>query len=124
MPHSISSLLQRNLHDVFGQGDAKARRSAIDEIFATDATFYAPDGTYHGREAIDRIASAIRATHPDFHYAEIGEPEELHGSAGRIRWVSGPPAQTPVYAGTDFIVVREGWIIGVYLFFDPLPIES
>ncbi|MDH7972852.1 nuclear transport factor 2 family protein [Sphingomonas sp. AR_OL41] len=118
MPHSITFLLRRNLHDVFGEGDPTRRRATIDAIFAADAAFYAPDGSYHGRDAIDRIARDIRATHPDFRYAEIGEPEELAGCAGRIRWVSGPPGQPPVYAGTDFILVRDGRITGVYLFFD------
>lgn len=74
-----------------------------------------------GHDAINRTAGEIRATHPDYRYVEIAEPEALHTTAGRIRWVSGPPGGSPVYAGTDFIVVRDGWIVGVYLFFDPLP---
>ena len=48
------------------------------------------------------------------------EPEELH-NAGRIRWVSGRPSEAPAYAGTDFIIVRNGRIAAVYLFFDKLP---
>src|SRR6266480_6315713 len=63
---------------------------------------------------------AIKATHPDFQYQPIAEPEEL-GNVGRIHWVSGPPGEAPAYAGTDFIIAREGWIAAVYLFFDKLP---
>jgi hypothetical protein len=33
----------------------------------------------------------------------------------------GQPWQAPAYAGTDFIIVREGRIAAVYLFFDKLP---
>jgi hypothetical protein len=33
-------------------------------------------------------------------------------------WTSGKP---PAYAGTDFIVARNGRIASVYLFFDNLP---
>ena len=40
MSHSISALLTRNLHDVFGENDLARRRAAIDEIFAEDAVFY------------------------------------------------------------------------------------
>jgi hypothetical protein len=43
------------------------------------------------------------------------------GDGGRVRWVSGPPGGAPAYAGTDFIVARDGRIAAVYLFFDPLP---
>jgi hypothetical protein len=35
--------------------------------------------------------------------------------------VSGTPGQPPAYAGTDFIVARDGKIVAVYLFFDELP---
>ena len=41
-------------------------------------------------------------------------------------WRSGPvgsgsPGKPPAYAGTDFIIVRDGKIAAVYLFFDKLP---
>jgi len=44
-----------------------------------------------------------------------------YGDAGRVRWVSGTPGKPPAYAGTDFIVARNGRIALVYLFFDNLP---
>jgi len=34
---------------------------------------------------------------------------------------SGRPGEAPAYAGTDFIIVRDGRIAAVYLFFDKLP---
>jgi hypothetical protein len=121
MPYSISTLLTRNLHDVFGENDAKRRRAAIDEIFTEDCVFYEPNGgIYHGRDEIDRVAGKIKATHPDFRYQPIGEPEEL-GDGGRVQWASGRPGDQPAYAGTDFIVARDGQIAAVYLFFDTLP---
>jgi hypothetical protein len=107
---SISTLVTRNLVDVFGENDAMRRRAAIDEIFTEDCVFYDPkEGVYRGRDEIDRIAGAIRATHPDFQYQPIAEPEEV-GNAGRLQWVSGRPGEAPVYAGTDFIIVRDGRI--------------
>ena len=120
MSNSISILLRRNL-DVFGENDPARRRAVIDEIFTEDCVFYDPNnGIYRGRDEIDRIAGAIKATHPDFQYQPISEPD-VSGNGGRIRWVSGRPGETPAYAGTDFIVAREGRIAAVYLFFDPLP---
>ena len=97
------------------------RRVAIDEIYTEDGVFYDPtSGAHRGRDAIDRVAGAIRATHPDFRYQPIAEPEEL-GNGGRIQWVSGRPGETPAYAGTDFIISRDGRIAALYLFFDKLP---
>jgi hypothetical protein len=120
MSYGISTLLTRNLHEVFGENDAARRRAAIDEIFIEDCVFYEPSGVHRGRDEIDRIAGAIKATHPDFRYQPIVGPEEL-GNVGRIQWVSGRPGAAPAYAGTDFIVAREGRIAAVYLFFDKLP---
>jgi len=120
MSYSISTLLTRNLHDVFGENDPARRRAVIDEIFTEDCVFYEPRGIYRGRDEIDRVAGALRTAHPDFRYQPIAEPEAL-GNGGRIQWVSGRPSETPAYAGTDFIIVRDGRIAAVYLFFDKLP---
>jgi len=120
MSNSISTLLTRNLHDVFGENDPVRRRAAIDEIFTEDCVFYEPKGVYHGRDEIDRIAGVIKASHPDFRYQPTVGPEEL-GNAGRIQWVSTRRGKAPAYAGTDFIIVRDGRIAAIYLFFDKLP---
>jgi len=90
MSYSISTLLTRNLHDVFGENDPTRRRAAIDEIFSEDCVLHEPNGAYHGPEEIDRVAGKIQATHPDFRDRVIAEPEEL-GKGGRLRWVSGRP---------------------------------
>jgi hypothetical protein len=119
MPYSISVLLTRNLHDVFGENDSARRRVAIEEIFTEDCVFYEPKGVYRGRDEIDRVAGVIKATHPDYQSQPIAEPEEL-GNGGRVRWVSGRPGEAPAYARTDFIIARDGRIAAVYLFFDKL----
>ena len=119
MSYSVSTLLTRNLHDIFGENDPARRRAAIDEIFTEDCVFYEPRGTYRGRDEIDRIAGVIKATHPDFRYQPIVPPEEL-GNGGRVQWVSGRPGEAPEYAGTDFIIARDGRIAAVYLFFDKI----
>ena len=120
MSHSISTLLKRNL-DVFGENDPARRRAVVDEIFIEDGVFYDPNnGVYRGRDEIDRIAGAIKATHPGFQYQPIAEPD-VSGDGGRMQWVSARPGKAPAYVGTDFIVAREGRIAAVYLFFDKLP---
>jgi hypothetical protein len=120
MSYKISTLLTRNLQEVFGENDPARRRAAIDELYAEDGVFYDPSkGAYRGRDEIDRVAAAIRATHPDFRYQPIAEPEET-GNSGRVRWVAGRPREAPAYAGTDFIIARDGRIAALYLFFDKL----
>ena len=121
MSYNIPTLLSRNLHDVFGENDLVRRRAAIDEIFTRDCVFYEPGGhVYRGHDEIDRVAGSLRATHADYRYQPIGEPEEL-GNAGRIRRVEGRSGEEPAVAGTVFIIAREGRIATVYLFFDKLP---
>jgi len=48
MSYSISTLLTRNLHEVFGENDPARRRAAIDEIFNEDCVFYDPNGGVYG----------------------------------------------------------------------------
>jgi hypothetical protein len=43
------------------------------------------------------------------------------GNGGRVKWVAGSPGEAPAYAGTDFIIARDGRIAALYLFFDKLP---
>jgi SnoaL-like domain len=118
MSHSVSTLLTRNLNDVFGENDQARRRKAIGEIFAEDVVFYDPmGGVFRGRDEIDGIAAKLRAMHPDFRYQPIGKPEEV-GNAGRVRWTEGRPGEAPAVAGTDFIITRDGRIAAIYLFFD------
>src|SRR5438270_11556708 len=84
MSFSISTLLIRNLRDVFGENDPARRRAPIDELYTEDVVFYDPSkGVYRGRDEIDRIAGAIKATDPDFSYQLIAEPEEV-GDGGRV----------------------------------------
>src|SRR5206468_12450798 len=90
MSYSISTLLTRNLSDVFGENDPARRRAAIEEIFTEDCVFYEPRGVYYGRDEIDRVAGAIKATHPDFRYQPIAEPEEI-GNVGRVHCVADRP---------------------------------
>lgn len=84
MSRTASTLLLRNLHDVFGEIDPGRRRAAIDEIVHEDAVFYEHDGAYRGRNEIDRIAGVIKAAHPDFEYQPLSPPEAI-GDGCRLR---------------------------------------
>jgi hypothetical protein len=49
MAFSISTLLTRNLYDVFGENDPARRLGAIDEIFTEDCVFHDPSNRWHGQ---------------------------------------------------------------------------
>jgi len=116
----IHELLHRNLQEVFGEGDAVRRRAAIDELYTEDCVLYVPPGTFVGREALDKFAGDLRATHPHFAYTPHGEPQALH-NAGRLAWGSGPRGEAPEYTGMDVIIVRDGKIAALYVFLDSIP---
>ena len=118
--YSIATLMLRNL-EAFGENDPVRRREVIDEIWSEDGVFYDPkSGTHQGRDEIDRIAGVIKADHPEFRYQPIAEPEVL-GNSARVKWVSGRPGEPPAYAGTDFVIAKDGRLAAVYYFIDELP---
>jgi hypothetical protein len=121
-PQRIRELLDRNLQEVFGEGDAQRRRAAIDELWAQDAVLYVPPGIVEGREAIDKFAGDLRATHTHYVYTPHGAPQVLH-NAGRIAWGSGPRDEPPEYTGWDVIIVRDGRIAALYVFLDEATAE-
>ena len=118
MDDRIHELLHRNLQEVFGEGDARRRRAAIEELYTEDCVLYVPPGVFVGRGALDKFAGELRATHPHFAYVPLGAPQALH-NAGRLAWGSGPRGGKPDYTGLDVIIVRDDKIAALYVFLDP-----
>jgi hypothetical protein len=105
MSGRIHELLNRNLQEVFGEGDAARRRAAVEELYTDDCVLYVPPGVFVGHDALNNFAGDLRATHPHFTYTPHGEPQALH-NAGRLAWGSGPRGEKPDYTGLDVIIVR------------------
>ena len=120
MSNRIHELLLRNLQEVFGEGDATRRRAAIAALYTEDCEVCLAPGKVVGREALDKFAGELRATHPHFVYTPHGEPQALH-NAGRLAWGSGPRGEPPEYTGLDIIIVRDGKIAALYAFLDSMP---
>ena len=118
MSERIIELLHRNLQEVFGEGDAARRRAAIDQFYTDDCVLYVPPGVFVGRDALDKFAGDLRATHPDFAYTPHGEAQALHNS-GILAWGSGPRGKSPDYTGLDVIIVRDERIAALYVFLNP-----
>jgi hypothetical protein len=64
MSYSISTLLIRNIHDVFDENDPVRRRAAIDETLTEDCVFYEPRGVHRGRDEIDRVEGRDQGDSP------------------------------------------------------------
>ena len=116
----IETLLNRNLPEVFGEGDSARRRAAIQELYTEDCVLCVPPGTFVGHDALDKFAGDLRATHPHYVYTPHGAPQVLHNS-GRLAWGSGPKGETPAYTGVDFIIARDGKIAALYVYLDSPP---
>jgi hypothetical protein len=57
----IETLLNRNLPEVFGEGDPARRRTAIQELYTEDCVLCVPPGTFVGHDALDKFAGDLRA---------------------------------------------------------------
>jgi SnoaL-like domain len=105
----IETLLNRNLPEVFGEGDPARRRRAIQELYTEDCVLYVPPGTFVGHDALDKFAGDLRATHPDYVYTPHGSPQVLHNS-GRWRGARGRRAKrphTPVWISSSHGMARS-----------------
>src|ERR1700743_2868995 len=81
---AIETLLNRNLPEVFGEGDPARRRAAIQELYSGDCVLYAPPGVFVGHDALEKFAGDLRATHPDFclHGSRCGPGSAQFGTSG------------------------------------------
>ncbi len=113
---SVSELLSANLHEVFGNRDAGARRRRIEAIYAEDVLFTDPEGTVYGRQALEDKAAALLAGVPEnFVFAEDSE-RYVGSDIGALAWAFGP-STTPVARGIDVLTVENGYITSVRTFF-------
>jgi hypothetical protein len=119
MPDMIENLIKRNLHEVFGERDAKKRRAAIAELWTEDCVFIDHDGRRHGRDELDRAVAALHQRFPHHVFSELRPVDLLHES-GRLAWSYGRPGQEPI-KGVDVVLVRDGRISLMLTFLDEVP---
>lgn len=100
-------LLHINLHEVFAERDAEARRAAIERAYAEDVRFIDPEGEVVGREALNDGAQKLLDGAPaEFTFEEDG-PRYVGRDTAALPWRFGPPG-TPVARGIDILTVRDG----------------
>ena len=120
MSGRIHELLNRNLQEVFGEGEAARRRAAIEELYTDDCYSIclpaSSSGTMHwtsSQETCVRptLTSSTRLT---------ASMQALH-NAGRLALGSGPRGEKLDYTGLDVIIVRGDEIAALYVFLDSMP---
>ena len=85
----IETLLNRNLPEVFGEGDPVRRRAAIQELYTEDRVLYVPPGTFVGHDALDKFAGDLRRRIPARFIRLMARPrfctirDGWHGVRGR-----------------------------------------
>src|SRR5258706_2582983 len=87
---SVETLLKRNLHEVFGERDAKKRREAIAQLWTEDCVFIDHGGKSIGRDALDRAAAALLERLPGYVFSALRPVDLLHAST-RLAWSYGRP---------------------------------
>ena len=102
MSNRISTLLVRNLSDVFGENDPGAGGlQSMSSFMKIQFSTTQKTGAFRSRDEIDGIAVVIKATHPDFKYQPMFPPEES-GEGLRVRWLSGVLGKPPALRGNRF----------------------
>jgi len=119
VPDTIETLIKRNLHEVFGERDAKKRREAIAQLWTEDCVFIDHSGKSHGRDELDRAVAVLHQRLPGYVFSELRPVELLHES-GRLAWSYGRPGQEPI-KGVDVVLVRDGQISLMLTFLDKVP---
>jgi len=103
------------------ENDPARRRAAIDEIYTEDAFSTTP-----ARESIVAVTKSTASRARSKLLTLNSDISQLPSPWNRAMagWSAGYQAarvQAPAYAGTDFIIARDGRIAAAYLFFDKLP---
>jgi hypothetical protein len=120
VPDTIDTLIKRNLHEVFGERDAKTRREAIARLWTEDCVFIDHSGKSYGHDELDRAVAVLhQRLPPDYVFSELRPVDLLHES-GRLAWSYGRPGQEPI-KGVDVVLVRNGRISLMLTFLDEVP---
>ena len=107
--------------DCWNQTDPAARRTLIDEVWATDAEYTDPMGQARGRAAIDATIGAVQQQFPGMVFSLAGGVDAHHRQA-RFTWGLGPAGAEPLVIGFDVAVTDEQDKITMVLgFLDKVP---
>jgi ketosteroid isomerase-like protein len=114
---TVVELLRHNFDEIFIELDPVKRESMMRDAYTEDCVWIHPGGRLVGIAAINKAASEIRKSIPEYRYAVIGDIQTMH-NVGMCRWGSGLPGQPYRYTGTDVLEARDGRVAVFYTFMD------
>jgi ketosteroid isomerase-like protein len=114
---TVPELLRHNFDEIFIELDPVKRESMMRDAYTEDCVWIHPGGRLVGIAAINKAASEIRKSIPEYRYAVIGDIRTMH-NVGMCRWGSGLPGQPYRYTGTDVLEARDGRVAVFYTFID------
>ena len=89
---TAAELLRHNFDEIFIELDPVKRESMMRDAYTEDCVWIHPGGRLVGIAAINKAASEIRKSIPEYRYAVIGDIQTMH-NVGMCRWGSGLPGQ-------------------------------
>ena len=114
---TAAELMLNNFDKIFIELDPVKREAMMRKSYSEDCVWIHPGGRLVGIAAINKAASKIRKSIPDYRYAVIGDIQTMH-NVGMCRWGSGLPGQPYRYTGTDVLEARDGRVAVFYTFID------
>ncbi|GAA3148700.1 nuclear transport factor 2 family protein [Nonomuraea roseoviolacea] len=116
----INELIQRYLA-AWNETDATARRAALAEVFAEDATYTDPLVSVRGLDGLDATIAAVQGQFGGLVFS-LGGAVDAHHDIARFTWNLGPEGAEPLAVGFDVAVIGEdGRITQVLGFLDKVP---
>jgi hypothetical protein len=117
MSNPLGDLMERNLHEVFGQRDSQRRKVAIRELYTETCIFFEADARIVGRDALDAKVEEVLRAAPGFVFWTT-DPAQVNHDHGRLHWHFGPSGAAPVVTGMDVAVFEQDKIRALYTFLD------
>ncbi len=111
-------LLEQNLYQVMNERDSAKRRTAMENIYTADATFFEVDEVATGYEAVNAIIESILEKMPAEFVFHTTKPVMENHNVGRLSWGVGPANGPDVVTGTDIALFKDGRIQALYVFLD------
>jgi hypothetical protein len=113
---NISDLVAQYL-ETWNETDPTARKTAIEQLWATDGVYTDPMATAAGRDQIDATIAAVQGQFPGLAFTLAG-PVDAHHDTARFTWSLGDE----LVIGFDVLVLdADGRIRNVYGFLDKVP---
>ena len=93
---TVAELMRHNFDEIFIELDPVKREDMMRNAYTEDCVWIHPGGRLVGIAAINKSASEIRKSIPEYRYTVIGDIQTMH-NVGTCHWGSGPPGQAYRY---------------------------